>query len=89
MTAKDVAKKVLKATAKGVDKSGDVAGTVTGDGGKSLFFIIMACVCVWLIMDVFYGADYIGQLVNKMFGIQNTGVTQSSSNGEVSHGALL
>ena len=68
MSAASTALKLLKAGSGAVGKTGDVAGTMTGDGGKSLFFIIMACVCLWLILDVFYGDDYIGQLINKMFG---------------------
>lgn len=68
MAVKDIAKKALEITNKSVEKTGDVAGTMTGDGGKSLFFIIMACICIWLILDVFYGNDYIGQLIDKMFG---------------------
>lgn len=69
MAWKQVAKKTLEITNKGVEKTGNVAGTMTGDGGKSLFFLIMSCVCIWLILDVFYGSDYIGQLIDKMFGI--------------------
>lgn len=68
MGVKNIAKKALNATQKTVETSGKVAGTMTGDGGKSLFFIIMSCICIWLIMDVFYGDDFIGQLIDKMFG---------------------
>ena len=68
MSAKNIAKNVMNKGNKVVSYTGDAAGTMTGDGGKSLFFIIMSCICLWLILDVFYGPDYIGQLIDKMFG---------------------
>ena len=68
MSKVDTAKKLLQKGGSAVGKTGDVAEAFTGDGGKSLFFIIMSCICLWLILDVFYGSDYIGQLIDKMFG---------------------
>lgn len=80
MGMKSIAKKALSGAGKAVKKSGDVAGAFSGDGGRSLFFLIMACLCAWLILDIFYGADLIGQLVNKLFGVSSgSGTTDTSS----------
>ena len=79
MSVTSIAKKTLSGTGKVVEKTGDIAGTFAGDGGKSLFFLIMACLCAWLILDIFYGADLIGQLVNKLFGVSSGSETTDTS----------
>ena len=42
--------------------------TVLGSDGKSLFFLILSFVCIWLILDMFYGNKIIKQLVDSIFG---------------------
>ena len=39
-----------------------------GSDGKSLFFLILSFVCIWLILDMFYGNKIIKQLVDSIFG---------------------
>lgn len=65
-TKKEVAKKV-------VQKSGKVAKTVTGsDDGKALFFLILACGCLYLILDVFYGDNKLLSFAKNIFGITDS-----------------
>ena len=45
--------------------------TVLGSDGKSLFFLILSFVCIWLILDMFYGNKIIKQLVDSIFGETN------------------
>lgn len=33
---------------------------------KSLFFMVMALVCFWLVLDEFYGHNYISQFIVRM-----------------------
>lgn len=33
---------------------------------KSLFFLIMALICFWLVLDEFYGQNRISQFIVKM-----------------------
>lgn len=40
---------------------------VMGDGGRSLFFLILAMACGWIILDLFYGNKIIVVLVDKIF----------------------
>ena len=42
--------------------------TALGSDGKSLFFLILSFVCIWLILDMFYGNKIIKQLVDSIFG---------------------
>lgn len=71
MGLKKVAKKVAKKSVDTVKKTSEVtdtaAKTMMGDGGKSLFFLIISMVCLWLIMDMFYGDKKISQLVDSIF----------------------
>ena len=55
-----------------------------GSDGKSLFFLILSFVCIWLILDMFYGNKIIKQLVDSIFGEtdvnqKQTAVDSSSS----------
>ena len=59
--------------AKNVGKKAGSAGnkateTALGSDGKSLFFLILSFVCIWLILDMFYGNKIIKQLVDSIFG---------------------
>ena len=53
-------------------KAGNVGNKATesalGSDGKSLFFLILSFVCIWLILDMFYGNKIIKQLVDSIFG---------------------
>ena len=42
--------------------------TALGSDGKSLLFLILSFVCIWLILDMFYGNKIIKQLVDSIFG---------------------
>ena len=58
--------------------------TALGSDGKSLFFLILSFVCIWLILDMFYGNKIIKQLVDSIFGEtdvnqKQTAVDSSSS----------
>ena len=55
-----------------------------GSDGKSLFFLILSFVCIWLILDMFYGNKIIKQLVDSIFGESNssTSTTADSSTSE-------
>ena len=56
--------------------------TALGSDGKSLFFLILSFVCIWLILDMFYGNKIIKQLVDSIFGESDSGTpttTDSSS----------
>lgn len=46
--------------------------TLIGDDGKSLFFLIISMACFWLILNIFYGNNLIGQLVNNIFNDEYT-----------------
>ena len=59
--------------AKNVGKKAGNAGnkateSALGSDGKSLFFLILSFVCIWLILDMFYGNKIIKQLVDSIFG---------------------
>ena len=59
--------------AKSVGKKAGSAGnkateSALGSDGKSLFFLILSFVCIWLILDMFYGNKIIKQLVDSIFG---------------------
>ena len=57
-----------------------------GSDGKSLFFLILSFVCIWLILDMFYGNKIIKQLVDSIFGESNSSTqttTDSSTSGAV------
>lgn len=75
--------------AKNVGKKAGSAGnkateTALGSDGKSLFFLILSFVCIWLILDMFYGNKIIKQLVDSIFGESNssTPTTTDSSTSE-------
>ena len=58
--------------------------TALGSDGKSLFFLILSFVCIWLILDMFYGNKIIKQLVDSIFGDSDssTPTTTDSSTSE-------
>ena len=58
--------------------------TALGSDGKSLFFLILSFVCIWLILDMFYGNKIIKQLVDSIFGESDssTPTTTDSSSSE-------
>ena len=60
--------------------------TALGSDGKSLFFLILSFVCIWLILDMFYGNKIIKQLVDSIFGESDSSTpttTDSSTSGTV------
>ena len=59
--AKNAGKKAGSASEKATE-------TALGSDGKSLFFLILSFVCIWLILDMFYGNKIIKQLVDSIFG---------------------
>ena len=69
-------------------KAGNVGNKATetalGSDGKSLFFLILSFVCIWLILDMFYGNKIIKQLVDSIFGESDssTPTTMDSSTSE-------
>ena len=84
--------KVLKAlskagnVAKNVGKKAGSAGnkateTALGSDGKSLFFLILSFVCIWLILDMFYGNKIIKQLVDSIFSGSDS--SSASDNSQV------
>ena len=75
--------------AKNVGKKAGSAGnkateSALGSDGKSLFFLILSFVCIWLILDMFYGNKIIKQLVDSIFGEtdSSTPTTTDSSTSE-------
>ena len=75
--------------AKNVGKKAGSAGnkateSALGSDGKSLFFLILSFVCIWLILDMFYGNKIIKQLVDSIFGDSDstTPTTTDSSSSE-------
>ena len=66
--AGNVAKNVGKKAGNAGNK---VTETALGSDGKSLFFLILSFVCIWLILDMFYGNKIIKQLVDSIFGETN------------------
>ena len=75
--AKNAGKKAGSASEKATE-------TALGSDGKSLFFLILSFVCIWLILDMFYGNKIIKQLVDSIFGESNssTPTTTDSSTSE-------
>lgn len=71
MAVKKVLKKVAKTTASAGKKAGSAvdkgSSTLLGSDGKALFFLILSFVCIWLILDMFYGNKLIKQLVDSIF----------------------
>ena len=60
---------VAKNAGKKVGSAGNKATeSALGSDGKSLFFLILSFVCIWLILDMFYGNKIIKQLVDSIFG---------------------
>ena len=53
--------------------------TALGSDGKSLFFLILSFVCIWLILDMFYGNKIIKQLVDSIFGESDSSTTTTDS----------
>lgn len=45
----------------------DVVSTAVGDSGKGLFFLILACSCLWLILDLIYGRKILYNLASSLF----------------------
>lgn len=69
--------------AKNVGKKAGSAGnkateTALGSDGKSLFFLILSFVCIWLILDMFYGNKIIKQLVDSIFGESDVNQKQTT-----------
>ena len=63
--------------AKNVGKKAGSAGnkateSALGSDGKSLFFLILSFVCIWLILDMFYGNKIIKKLVDSIFSDSDT-----------------
>ena len=75
--AKNVGKKAGSASEKATESA-------LGSDGKSLFFLILSFVCIWLILDMFYGNKIIKQLVDSIFGESDssTPTTTDSSTSE-------
>ena len=75
--AKNAGKKAGSASEKATE-------TALGSDGKSLFFLILSFVCIWLILDMFYGNKIIKQLVDSIFGESDssTPTTTDSSTSE-------
>lgn len=65
MSAKTVVKKVAKHSEK------TVRNATGSDDGKSLFFLILAMSCLWLILDVFYGNNLLKKVAYSIFGIND------------------
>ena len=64
---------VAKNAGKKVGSAGNKATeTALGSDGKSLFFLILSFVCIWLILDMFYGNKIIKQLVDSIFSGSDT-----------------
>lgn len=71
-TVKNVTKTVM-------NKSGNAVKTVTGsDDGKSIFFLILAFGCMYLILDVFYGNNKLKSLADTIFGVSSDSTTTSN-----------
>ena len=74
---------VAKSAGKKAGSAGNKATeTALGSDGKSLFFLILSFVCIWLILDMFYGNKIIKQLVDSIFGESDSSApttTDSSS----------
>lgn len=45
------------------------------NGDKSLFFLTLSAVCVWLLVDVAIGKNYLGNVVSAFFGKSSTSST--------------
>ena len=76
---------VAKNAGKKVGSAGNKATeSALGSDGKSLFFLILSFVCIWLILDMFYGNKIIKQLVDSIFGESDsiTPTTTDSSTSE-------
>ena len=78
---------VAKSAGKKAGSAGNKATeTALGSDGKSLFFLILSFVCIWLILDMFYGNKIIKQLVDSIFGESDSSTpttTDSSTSGAV------
>lgn len=42
---------------------------------KSLFFITLSCVCVWLIVDMAIGKNYLGKFLSTIFPFMDDSAT--------------
>ena len=76
---------VAKSAGKKAGSAGNKATeSALGSDGKSLFFLILSFVCIWLILDMFYGNKIIKQLVDSIFGESDssTPTTTDSSTSE-------
>ena len=73
---KNALKRVANAGAKAGKKAGiaseKATKTALGSDGKSLFFLILSFVCIWLILDMFYGNKIIKKLVDSIFSDSDT-----------------
>lgn len=69
--AKNAGKKAGSASEKATE-------TALGSDGKSLFFLILSFICIWLILDMFYGNKIIKKLVDSIFSETDVNQTQTS-----------
>ena len=72
--AKNAGKKAGSASEKATE-------TALGSDGKSLFFLILSFVCIWLILDMFYGNKIIKKLVDSIFSDSDTVNNDAQSQG--------
>ena len=71
---------VAKSVGKKVGSAGNKATeTALGSDGKSLFFLILSFVCIWLILDMFYGNKIIKQLVDSIFSGSDSSMGSDNS----------
>ena len=75
---------VAKSAGKKAGSAGNKATeTALGSDGKSLFFLILSFVCIWLILDMFYGNKIIKQLVDSIFG-ESDSITPTTTDSRTS-----
>lgn len=56
------------------------------DMDKSLFFIMLSCVCIWIVVDVAMGKNYLGNFLGTIFPFMNG--SSSDSGGGSSGGGI-
>lgn len=54
---------------------------VNKDMDKSLFFMTLSCVCIWIVVDVAMGKNYLGNFLGTIFPFMNGSSSDSSSSG--------
>lgn len=58
------------------------------DMDKSLFFMTLSCVCIWIVVDVAMGKNYLGNFLGTIFPFMN-GSSSDSSGSSGSSGETL